>query len=296
VVVKTLVDRGHPIAATCRALSYPRSSYYAARRPKQQCRGPDQEAEELAQLIRKVISNNPHFGYRRVWAHLKFRQGVAVGRNRVHRIMKQKRWQATAPRRPGTKKHRVPVARKRTHVADPKQKVVAETPDQRWATDLTKVYVEQVGWMNLIPVIDCCSARILSYVFSDRGRALEAVTALEDALLARFDSFDDIPVDLAIRSDNGSIFLANDYQRCIRNLKLKHEFTPYHCPSANGVVERWMRTFKQECAWCYTFETVEQAERIIGDWIRTYNQERMHSRLGYISPVEFENALQKKAA
>jgi putative transposase len=294
--VKALVDRGRPIATACRALSYPRSSYYAARKAKEPRDGMDAATEHLAKLIRKVIVENPDFGYRRVWAHLKFRQGIAVGRNRVHRIIKRKGWQATAPRRPGSKKTRVPTARKRKHVADPKQKVVVSMPDVRWSTDLTKVYVQEVGWMNLIPVIDCCSRKILSYVFSNRGRALEAVTALEDALLSRFGSFEQVPADLAIRSDNGSIFLANAYQKCIRNLELRHEFTPYHCPSANGVIERWMRTFKQECAWCYTFETVEQAERIIGHWIRRYNHQRMHSGIGYKSPVEFENALQQNAA
>lgn len=102
--------------------------------------------------------------------------------------------------------------------------------------------------MNLIPVIDCCSARIVSYAFSERGRALEAVTALEDAALARFGAFGAVPKDLTIRTDNGSIFLAKDYRACLTNLGITQEFTPYHCPSANGVIERWNKTFKEECA------------------------------------------------
>lgn len=290
------ISEGYPIATTCRALSYARSSYYARQAP-QMITASRSVDEELAAQIKQIITDNPSFGYRRIWAHLNVRMGVKVGRNRVHRIVKIKGWQASSLRRPGSKKGQLqPAGRKRKNIVDPKRKIVVDVPNLRWATDATKIYVEEAGWMNLIPVIDCCSARILSYVFSDRGRAMEAVAALEDAVLARFDSIDMIPKDLVIRTDNGSIFLAQKYQKSLRNLGISQEFTPYHCPSANGVIERWNKTFKEECAWCYTFKTIEEAERVIAEWIHKYNHERMHSRLGYLSPAEYEDALQENAA
>lgn len=294
-VVSKAVDNGYSVSRVCRVLGYPRSSYYEGLKPASKPRPPAID-EELATLIREVIKGNPEFGYRRVWAHLKFRQGVEVGRNRVHRIIKLKGWQATPIRRPRGKKVTGPEGRKRTNVANPKTKIVVDTPNTRWATDLTKVYVEEAGWMNLIPVIDCCSAKIISYVFSDRGRSLEAITAVEDAVLSRFGAIGAVPESLSLRTDNGSIFLSKSFLKCIKGVGITQEFTPYHCPSANGVVERWNKTFKEECAWCYSFKTIAEAEQVIGDWISKYNNERMHSRLGYASPVEFEDALQKNAA
>ena len=293
--MKAAVDNGHSVSRACRVLDYPRSSYYESLKPAPALKQPAID-EGLAEQIREVIKENPEFGYRRVWAYLKFRQGVDVGRNRVHRIIKLKGWQATPIRRPRGNKVTGPEGRKRTTVADPKTKIVVDTPNTRWATDLTKVYVEEAGWMNLIPVIDCCSARIVSYVFSDRGRSLEAITAVEDAVLSRFGAFDAVPEGLALRTDNGSIFLSKSFLKCIKNVGITQEFTPYHCPSANGVVERWNKTFKEECAWCYSFKTIDEAERVIDAWIDKYNHERMHSRLGYASPVEFEDALQENAA
>ena len=292
-----IVEKGYRVVAVCRALQYPGSSYYAAQKrlenPKQ---GSCHEEVQLVEQIRKLIKDHSEFGYRRVWAHLRFRMNIQVGRNKVHRIIKKNGWQARSPKRPGKKQRQTPLARKRLTVVDPKEKIVVDSCNLRWATDLTKVYVAEVGWMNLIPVIDCGSAKILSYVFSDRGRALESVTALEDAIISRFGSFEAIPDDLCIRTDNGSIFLADAYQKCLKITGITQEFTPYHCPSANGVIERWMKTFKEECAWCHVFDTIEEAEAEIGTWITYYNEQRMHSRLGYQSPNEYEETLQEIAA
>jgi putative transposase len=292
-----IVEEGYRVVTVCRALQYPKSSYYATQeRLKNPKQGSSNEAVQLDEQIRKLIKDHPEFGYRRVWAHLRFRMNIEVGRNKVHRIIKKNGWQATSLKRPGKKQKQTPLARKRLTVVDPEEKIVVDSCNLRWATDLTKVYVAKVGWMNLIPVIDCGSAKILSYVFSDRGRALESVTALEDAIISRFGSFETIPEDLCIRTDSGSIFLADAYQKCLKITGINQEFTPYRCPSANGVIERWMKTFKEECAWCHVFETIEEAEAKIGKWIKYYNEQRMHSRLGYQSPNEYEETLQKIAA
>jgi len=53
---------------------------------------------------------------------------------------------------------------------------------------------------------------------------------------------------------------------------ITQEFTPYHCPSANGFVERWMKTFKEEYAWCHVFEIIEEAEATIAKWIKYYKE------------------------
>lgn len=277
----------------CETLKMPRSSFYS--KIKAGVRRKPTFDEELAALIHALIKDEPSFGYRRVWSHLKFRQGIDIGREKVRRIMRIKGWKAKPVKRPG-RGRTCPEGRKRQNVVDPKRRIVTSVPNVRWATDATKVYVQEAGWMNLVPVLDCCSSKVLSHVFSERGRAQECLTALEDAVIGRFGGLDSVPEGLSIRHDNGSVFLSRKYIKATRLMNISQEFTPYHCPSANGVAERWMRTFKEECAWCHNFKTISEAEEVIGNWIKKYNEERMHSRLGYVSPAEFEEKLRKKAA
>ena len=295
-MIDRLIKEGYSIKCVCDVLGYCRSGHYRALKRRSLTVKPPVIDKEIAMAIYETICLYPWFGYRRVWAYLKYRCGCDVGRNKVHRIMKLNGWQAKARKRPSRHNPVEVETRKRQEVADPKKQIITDEINLRWATDLTKVYVEDVGWMNLIPVIDCCSGRILSFSFSDKGRALEAIGAVEDAVIKRFGSLADEQEQLKIRTDNGSIFLAKDYRDCLKRLGIGQEFTPYHCPSANGVIERWNKTFKEECAWCHVFKTIAEAEKIISEWIEDYNRERMHSRLGYISPIEFEKNLQKNAA
>ena len=71
-------------------------------------------------------------------------------------------------------------------VVDPAKKISVDSPNLRWCTDLTKFYVEEVGWMNFIPVRDCCTRECVGKRVSVRGRAREARDALEDAVISVF--------------------------------------------------------------------------------------------------------------
>ena len=157
--------------------------------------------EQLAFRIRGILDQEEAFGYRRVWAHLRFKEGARVNIKKVHRIMKLKGWQCKLWNRPGRKGPQV--AQKRS---------VADRPDSLWSADLTRIYCGK----------DVCQEHIPS------GKA--------------------------------------DW---------------------NGVVERFFRTLKQECVWLHNFESFEQAEKIISQWIDNYNNNRLHSSLGYKTPEEW---------
>ena len=251
--------------------------------------------EEIAALIKGIISEYPWYGYRRVWAVLRFDRGIKVNRKKVQRIMRIKNWQVKPIRRP----HRAGGEAERTHrqlIADPKRKISVDSPNLRWCTDLTKFYVEEWGWVNFIPVLDCCTRECVGKRISLRGRAREARDALEDAVIGAFGSPEDVPDDMLLRTDNGSIFLAKEYREELRRLGITPEFTPYRCPSANGIAERFMRTFKEECAWIHCFKTLAEAEKIINQWVDDYNHRRRHSSLGYMTPAEYHKSLRKLAA
>lgn len=234
--------------------------------------------EVLTNKMRSILDEEETFGYRRVWAHLRFKEGLDVNIKKIHRIMKLKSWQCRLWNRPGRKGPQV--ERKRSAV---------DRPDILWSTDLTKIYCGRDGWCSLIGVIDNGSREIAGYRFHRRGRALEATDALNQAVVARYGSREGVPEGLSLRHDNGSIFLARDYLANTKYWGIDQEYIPAGKPDWNGVIERFFRTLKQECVWLHRFESFEQAEIVIAQWIENYNKNRLHSSLGYKAPEQWRN-------
>lgn len=88
-----------------------------------------------------------------------------------------------------------------------------------------------------------------------------------------------------LRSDNGLVFTSRSYTALVRSY-LRQEFITPHCPEQNGMVERVIRTLKEQCVHRHRFETLQHASRAIGDWIGFYNNQRPHQALGMKTPAE----------
>ena len=72
----------------------------------------------------------------------------------------------------------------------------------------------------------------------------------------------------------------------VRSYGLKQEFITPHCPQQNGMVERVIRTMKEQCIHRHRFETIQHANRVISDWIAFYNNRRPHQALAMRTPAE----------
>jgi len=261
-----------------RILEVPRSTLYYVRQRK----SPPRVDERIAQRIWSVIQENPAYGIRKVWAVLKYRLGILVNRKKVARIMRLRGW---------TLKQRRPRMRPRA-----RGKVsVAERSNQRWATDMTHVYCGRDGWGHLALVIDCADREIIGWRLSHSGKACVAEAALEDALIQRFGPRPMKPADLVLRSDNGLIFMAKSYRRTAKDYGLEQEYITPYTPEQNGLVERVIRTLKEECVWLQLFRSLEEAEREISQWIRKYNTYRPHEALGWMSPTEWRESRKQVA-
>ena len=269
--------QGYSVRRVCAALGLHRSTVYQRRTRDESTQAKEPVLDEvLVEKIRAILDREETFGYRRVWAELRFKEGISVNAKKVHRIMKVKGWQCRVWNRPGRKGPRIS-----------KRRSAVDVPDELWSTDLTKVYCGHDGWCPLIAVADNGSREITGFRFGRRGRAIEATDALERALQHRYGSKEAVPEGLRLRSDNGSIFLAEHYLRTTKVWGISQEYIPGNSPECNGVIERFFRTLKQECVWLHHFESFEEAEYIISEWIRKYNHERLHSALGYRTPVEW---------
>lgn len=255
----------------CKVLSVSRSSVRA--RPARAAREPRIDpflAERIADLIRQ----HPTFGYRRLWALLRFGEGLAVNRKTVYRILKLKGW--LVHQRRVTPRPRARASRSR-----------ARRSNERWAMDVTHVPCGQDGWGHLMAVIDCHDREIVGWEFALRGRAKEAERALEGACLRRFGTLRPGGSNPVVRSDNGLIFQSRRFRSACRFYRLGQEFITPYTPEQNGMIERFFRSLKEECTWQHNFPSFQEAKARIARWIRWYNRRRPHQALGYRSPAQY---------
>jgi putative transposase len=254
----------------CRVLEVPRSSLRCVPVEKRLRRPLD---KVLVDHIADLIGKHPTFGYRRLWALLRYAEGLLVNAKAVYRILKAKRW--FVHQRQVTPRPRVQGRRS-----------VAARSNERWAMDLTHVSCGKDGWGHLAAIIDCHDREIVGWEFSLRGRAREAERALEEACLYRFGTLRPDGPTPTIRSDNGLIFTARRFRAACRDYHLSQEFITPYTPEQNGMIERFFRSLKEECVWQHNFSGYVEARTAIREWIRWYNERRPHQALGYLSPQQ----------
>lgn len=250
------------VAQLCRWFGVPRRTVYY--RPT---KAPAKVDPRFAEPIKAMIEESPSFGYRTV-AHL-----LGFNKNTVQRIFQLKGWQVK--KRPVGFRPRVQALPS-----------VAQAPDERWATDLCRIWAGRDRWTTLALVIDCHTRELLGWHLSRSGKARTAESALEQALIARYGTLGRVPAPFLLRSDNGLVFTSRSYTALVRGYGLRQEFITPHTPEQNGMVERVIRTLKEQCAHRHCFETLQHASRVIGDWISFYNHRRPHQALGMKTPAE----------
>ncbi|MCA9500992.1 MAG: hypothetical protein KC588_17490 [Nitrospira sp.] len=130
-------------------------------------------SEELVTQLKPLIQAYPTYGYRCLWALLRFRYGQIHNRKAVYRALHLKRW--LVHQRAATPRPRVQSRRSRTMQSN-----------HRWAMDVAHLPCGQDGWGHLTAVIDCHDREIIGYEFALRDRAKEAERALESACLTHF--------------------------------------------------------------------------------------------------------------
>ena len=221
----------------------------------------------FAEPIKAMIEAEPSFGYRTVaWL-------LGFNKNTVQRIFQLKGWQV----------------RKRAVGMRPRIQAVpsvATAPNERWSTDLARVWTGKDGWASLALVIDCHTRELLGWHLSRSGKATTASAALEHALIARFGTLGRVETEFLLRSDNGLVFTSRHFTAIVRSYGLKQEFITPHCPQQNGMIERVIRTLKEQCVHRHRFESIQHANRVIADWISFYNNRRPHQALAMRTPAE----------
>jgi putative transposase len=220
------------------------------------------------------------YGSPRVQRELR-KRGRRVGKKRVERLMRCEGIRARRRRRFRTttdSNHADPIAPNLL-----KRNFTAELPNRAWVTDVTYVWTRE-GWLYLAAILDLCSRRVVGWAAgpnNDRGLALEA---LARAVAARK------PLGgLLHHSDRGSTYASSDYRDALVGCGAIASMSRKGDCWDNAVAESFFATIKNEMIDHEDFQTRAEAVVAIADFIDGfYNVQRMHSSIGYVSPVEFE--------
>ena len=160
--------------------------------------------------------------------------------------------------------------------------------DQLWVADITYIRLAE-GFVYLAVVIDAFSRKVVGWALDDHLEARLAIEALDMAIADR-----NPPPGLIHHSDRGVQYASNEYAARLDQRDFQRSMSRPGNPYDNAKAESFMKTLKAEEVDGRAYANLEDARRRIGGFIEhVYNADRLHSALGYKSPVAFENELRK---
>jgi putative transposase len=274
-----------PVGAMCDVLAVSRSGFYAWKvRPTSPRTLEDAKRVVEIKAAHKVGRGN--YGSPRVFRALR-KQGKRVGKKRVERLMRE---EGIA----GKKRKKFCVTTDSRHV-DPIAPNIVQRDFERpelntvWVTDVTFVWTCQ-GWLYLAAILDLCSRRVVGWATSTNNDTPLALAALERARGSRTPL-----LGLVHHSDRGSVYASLAYRDALKALGAVASMSRKGDCWDNAVAESFFATIKGEMIDGRVFDTRAEADSAIGDYIDAfYNVTRLHSTIGYVSPIEFELRLKSR--
>lgn len=270
------------VSRLCRVLEVSRTGYLQWRRRP----GSDRAIADRvldAQVAAIHGTSKRSYGRPRIVQQLR-QQGVMVGHERVRKSL-QRQGLRPVYRRP----YRITTDSAHTKSIAPN--LLARRFDQwsinrAWVSDVTYIGTKE-GWAYLAVVMDLSSRRIVGWSMSERMKADLVCQALRSAYWQRKPG-----VGLIVHSDRGSQYASRSYRRLIADYQMAQSMSRRANCWDNSPMESFFKTLKVERVYQTKYNTREQAKHDIVNWIEGYyNRDRLHSAIGYQSPVAAESYL-----
>ena len=231
----------------------------------------------LLKQILEIKGDHPYWGYRRVWAYLRYRENLPINKKRIYRLMKK--YNLLIKKNIQLKACRTPLPSK------PKP----QKPNEIWGIDMTKIKITSWGWLYLVIVIDWFTKKIVGYDLSIQSKSKDWQNALNKAINKQFPQGIRKRKNLSLVSDNGCQPTSESFMRTCNILGIKQIFTSYNNPKGNADTERVIKTLKEDLIWPYDWQNPFDFQQALDEWINNYNTDYPHSSLNFKTPCEFEN-------
>ena len=278
-LVRQLQQEAVPVTQACRLLQISRAGYY------QHWRRGTQAADIVTTVHLKAVftASGSTYGSRRLVTALQA-QGLAIGRYRVRRLMREAALHPVWKRkfiRTTDSRHDLPIAE---NLLD--RKFEPALPNLAWVSDITYVRT-RAGWLYLAIVMDLFSRKIVGWAMAPAMPTELIASALRMAVQQRK------PVPgLLLHSDRGSQYASLEYQSLLDQHGIRCSMSRKGNCWDNAVMERFFLNLKMERVWQQDYANQGEAQRDIADYIvRFYNGIRLHSKLGYLSPAAYERKM-----
>ena len=280
-----------PVKALCRVCEVATSSFYAW--TAAQAAGPDEATVEEAYLANHIhdiwTGSRRRYGVPRVTAQL-WREGVRINHKRVARLMCLVGVQGTCGRRKIVTTRRDPTATPSPDLVRRQFEQLAL--DQLYVGDITYIPTDE-GFCYLAGVLDACSRRMVGWSIAGHMRTELVADALRMAALTRGT---DTLAGLIFHSDHGSQYTAGQFRDLCAELRITQSMGSVGDSYDNAMAESAWASLKRELVYETHFRTIQEARVFVFEWILWYNRTRLHSSLGYVPPVEFEEQLRARQA
>jgi putative transposase len=285
--ISSATGEAYGVKRVCETLRIPRSTVYAqqqaASRPPSEPakRGPKPKIsdEALLDAIRVDLETSPFVGegHRKVWARLKFGQGVRVSRKRVLRLMREHNLLSPHRRPQGD-----PVKHDGT--------ICTDEPNVMWGTDATKVFTAEEGYVWVFSAVEHWNAECMGVHVCKKGDRMAALEPIAQGVLSQFGSVErGVVRGLALRMDHGSQYTSDHFQNQIKSWGIAPSFAFLSEPETNGVAERFNRTLKEQAIYGRIFRGVEDVRAAVIAFVENYNSEWRIEKNGFRTPHEMRS-------
>ena len=261
----------------CAALGISRATIYRQR-------GASAEADtEMRDAIQRIALEMPCYGYRRITAELR-RRSFPVNHKAVLRLMREDNLLCLRRKRAFV----VTTDSRHTQPVYPNlaRDMYPDSINQLWVSDITYIRLAH-EFIYLAVIMDAFSRRVIGWALERYLDAGLTLAALRMALRAR-----EVTPELVHHSDRGVQYACADYIELLVASGIRISMSRTANPYDNAQCERFMRTLKYEEVYLSDYDTLAEARRSIKYFLESvYNQKRLHSAIGYVPPVEFEQSL-----